>query len=64
MELARQKEEGERLQEEVARLAQVAAKDQELVPMYFTIVAPSLSAFGIRIPGVLAELLQPFPQSR
>lgn len=49
MELELQKEEGERLQEEVARLTQATAHDQELIRLYFTTVTQSLSASDIRI---------------
>lgn len=49
MELACQMEEGESLKEEVARLAQAAAKGKEEVAR--------LSDFGIKIPKPLVELL-------
>ncbi|TQE09141.1 hypothetical protein C1H46_005294 [Malus baccata] len=62
MELACQMKEEERLKEEAARLAQVAAKGKELVRMYFTAVAESLSDSSIKILEPLVELLQPFPQ--
>ena len=51
MELARQKEEDERLQEEVAWLAQAAVKDQELVPMYRSLVLVSFWHQDSRCPG-------------
>ena len=44
IELARQKKEGECLQEKMAHLAQVAAKDRELLHLYFAAVAQFLSA--------------------